>query len=131
MHEEVINAFYNPCTESFRIIHNCEVGFNIWGAERMLGHKLCKEDLCKHLIAGEFYSDTLLDSRNVTITVVGTFENPSITINGNTMVIEGEFNGRLTLNATGNINLFGNQGPNNTDGNRFIRTNRVENNSGL
>ena len=31
--------------------------------------------------------------------------------------------------ATGNINLFGNQGANNTDGDRFIRTNRVENNS--
>jgi len=30
--------------------------------------------------------------------------------------------------ATGNINLFGNQGANNTDGSRFIRTNRIANN---
>ena len=103
LHEEAINAFYNQCGDSFRIIHNCEVGFNIWGAERMLGHRLCKEDLCKHLIAGEFYSDTLLDSRDVTITLIGTFENPRITINGNTMVVEGEFDGQLTLNATGDM----------------------------
>ena len=103
MHAEVIAAFYRHCTDSFRIIHNCEVGFNIWGAEHMLGHKLCKEDPCKHLIAGEFYSDTLLDTRNVTITLIGTFENPAITVNGNTMVINGTFNGRLVLNANGEM----------------------------
>jgi len=101
--EDVISAFYNQCGDSFRIIHNCEVGLDIWDDERMLGHKLCKEDLCNHLIAGEFYSDTLLDSRNVTITLIGTFENPEITINGNTMIILGEFDGRLTLNASGDM----------------------------
>ena len=103
LHAEAINAFYNPCGDSFRIIHNCEVGFRIWGEEWMLGHRLCKNDLCEHLIAGEFYSDTLLESRNVTITLIGTFENPRITINGNTMKIRGEFNGRLTLSASGDM----------------------------
>jgi len=103
MQADVISAFYNQCGDSFRIIHNCEAGFKIWGAEWMLGHKLCKADLCKHLIAGEFYSDTLLDSRNVTITLIGRFENPRITVNGNTMVIKGEFGGRLTLNPSGDM----------------------------
>jgi len=103
MQADAIRAFYNQCNDSFRIIHNCEVGFNIWGTEHMLGHRLCKEDPCKHLIAGEFYSDTLLDSRKVTITLIGTFNNPKITINGNTMMITGEFNGRLTLTANGDM----------------------------
>ncbi|MCL1925100.1 MAG: hypothetical protein FWF50_05905, partial [Defluviitaleaceae bacterium] len=103
MGTNAIRDFYNQCDDSFRIIHNCEAGFNIWGEERMLGHRLCKADLCNHLIAGEFYSETLLDSRNVTITLLGAFENPNITINGNTMKIKGDFNGRLTLYPNGDM----------------------------
>ena len=103
LQSEAVQDFYNQCGDSYRIIHNCEAGFNIWGAEKMLGHKLCKADICKSLIAGEFYSDTMLESRNVTVTLIGNFENPRITINGNTMKIKGTFSGRLTLLASGDI----------------------------
>lgn len=103
MKKEATDAFYQQCGDSFKIIYNCEIGKKIWGEEKMLGQKICKEDICKEIIAGQFYSDTILDSDQVTVTIIGTVKNPLITINGNTMQILGEYNGRLTLTPSGDI----------------------------
>lgn len=100
---EIAHDFYGYCGDSYRIIYNCEAGKKIWGEEKMLGHKICKKDSCENIIAGQFYSDTTIDSDQVTITLIGTVKDPKITINGNTMQILGEYSGKLTLTANGEI----------------------------
>jgi len=101
--KEIAADFYGKCNNSYRIIYNCEAGKKIWGEEKMLGEKICKPDTCKDIIAGQFYSETVLDSENVMITLIGGMKNPIITVNGNTMQIMGEYYGKLTLTSSGDI----------------------------
>lgn len=101
--QEVATDFYKQCGDSYRIIYNCEAGKHIWDEEYLLGNKICKKDTCKNIIAGQFYSETVIDSENVTVTLIGTVKNPIITINGNSMQIMGEYSGKLTINASGDI----------------------------
>ncbi|MBP1045091.1 hypothetical protein I6N96_02280 [Enterococcus sp. BWM-S5] len=101
--KEIAAKFYSQCGDSYKIIYNCEAGKKIWGEEKLLGHKICKEDVCKNIIAGQFYSDTTIDSENVTVTLIGSFKDPIITINGNAMQILGDYNGKLTLTTNGEI----------------------------
>ncbi|WP_321383193.1 hypothetical protein [uncultured Enterococcus sp.] len=101
--KDVALNFYGQCGDTYRIIYNCEAGAKIWGADKMLGHKICKQDSCRDLIVGQFYSDTIIDSEEITITIIGTVVDPVITLNGNTMQILGEYNGTLTLTANGEI----------------------------
>ena len=100
---DIAEAFYSQCGETYRIIYNCSAGERIWGEEKMLGNKLCKQGVCHTIIAGQFYSDTVVDSRDVTVTIIGSVRNPIITINGNSMQVIGEFDGRLTLTSNGEI----------------------------
>lgn len=101
--KDIAHSFYGQCGDSYKIIYNCEAGKKIWGEEKMLGHKVCKEEACKSIIAGQFYSHTIVDTENVLITLVGSMKDPVITLNGNTMQIIGEYTGRLTLTASGEI----------------------------
>lgn len=101
LQKEVSKVFYNYCGDSYQLIYNCEVGKKIWGTEKMLGHKICKAEACKDIIAGQFYSDTLLESDRVMLTLIGEVKNPVITVNGNTMQILGDYTGRVTLTASG------------------------------
>lgn len=101
--KEVANAFYSQCGDTYQIIYNCEAGKKIWSEEKMLGHKICKAEPCKDIIAGQFYSDTIMDSDKLTLTLIGAMKDPVITLNGNTMQILGEYNGKLTLTASGEI----------------------------
>lgn len=101
--KEVALNFYSHCGDSYRIIYNCEAGKKIWDEEKMLGHKICKEERCKDIIAGQFYSDTTVDSDRITITLIGSVIDPIITLNGNSMQILGEYNGKLTLTESGDI----------------------------
>jgi hypothetical protein len=101
--KEIAKNFYARCGETYQIVYNCEAGKHLWSEEKLLGEKLCKEDTCKNLIAGQFYSSTVLDSESVTITLSGTFKDPEITINGNTMIVLGEYSGVLTITESGDI----------------------------
>lgn len=103
MQPDVLRDFYKQCGDSYRIIHNCEAGFSIWGDDVMFGERVCQADMNSSVIAGQFYSDTVMESRNVTVTLMGNLTDPAITINGNTMIILGTFNGRLTINANGDM----------------------------
>lgn len=103
LRKDVAENFYNQCGSTYKIIYNCEAGNKIWGIDKMLGHKICKKDSCENIIAGQFYSDTTIDTDQVTITLIGNVKDPKITVNGNTMQIMGEYNGKLTLTANGEI----------------------------
>ena len=103
MKDDALKVLGSRCGDTYKIIYNCEAGARIWSEEAMLGTKICKEDVCKGMVAGNFYSDTLVDSRNVTITIDGVVKNPLLTINDNTMRIMGEYDGKLTITPTGDI----------------------------
>lgn len=103
MRDEVTKELHGRCGRNYKIIYNCEAGSRIWGSEKMLGQKICKQEVCDGIIAGQFYSDTLLDSSNVTITIVGKLKNPLITINGNALRVLGEYDGTLTIALGGEI----------------------------
>ena len=103
MKDEALKVLSARCGDTYKIIYNCAAGARIWGDEAMLGTKICKEDICSGVIAGVLYSDTIVDSENVTITIDGEFKDVSITINDNTMQILGEYSGKLTLMPSGDI----------------------------
>ncbi|GCF92506.1 hypothetical protein NRIC_03970 [Enterococcus florum] len=98
----ISQVFNENCEDSYQIIYNCEAGKKIWG-EKMLGHKLCKEEACKNLIAGQFYSDTVLETDQVEIILDGNVEDLVIEINGNRMRIKGTYDGKLKLQSSGDI----------------------------
>ncbi|MDH6364645.1 hypothetical protein M2139_001632 [Enterococcus sp. PF1-24] len=101
--KEIIADFYAGCNNTYQIIYNCEAGKHLWKEEILLGHRLCKKTKCRQLIAGEFYSGTVINSDKVQVTLIGKFENPTIKINGNGMQVSGCFCGRLTIMSTGDI----------------------------
>lgn len=102
MKNEAIENFYKQCVETYRIIYNCQVGKEIFG-DKINGIKICKPDVCNTMIAGQFYSNTIVDSDLVTITLTGEWENPTIEINGNKMQIRGKYSGTLKLYPDGTI----------------------------
>lgn len=69
----------------------------------MLGEKICKKTVNDGIVAGKFYSNTIINSENVTVVIDGQVTDPTININGNVMQIIGEYDGLLTLTATGDI----------------------------
>lgn len=89
--------FFGQCSSDYKIIYNCVAAKRIFGDDALLGEKVCKADACKTLIAGRLYSDTVLDTRDVTITITGKMKNPRITVNNNTLEVNGEYDGTLTI----------------------------------
>lgn len=102
MKNEVVDDFYKQCGDTYRIIYNCEAGKKIWGND-MLGTKLCKKDYCDDVISGKFYSNTIVDSSKITIILTGKWQDPIITINGNRMQLEGDYDGIITIYSTGEV----------------------------
>lgn len=102
MQDTIAKEYHKRCGTSWQIITNCEAAKRLFG-DLLLGTKICKAESCKLILAGQFYSYTTLDSSEVAITLVGELDNPSITINGNTMQILGKYQGHLRLTSSGDI----------------------------
>ena len=98
---EILNNFMN-CGKSYRIVMDCSKGSDLLG-DRALGHKICKDGFCKSAIAGRFYSDTFVDTQNVSITLSGHWQDPLININGDKLLIKGEYDGTLRIDESGNV----------------------------
>lgn len=92
----------DECINNYRLVYNCEAGKRLWGEKEMWGNRICKEDACSEIIAGNFKSNTTLDTTG-TITLVGEFNNPLITINDNTLRLEGSYSGTLTIHPNFDI----------------------------
>lgn len=101
--EEVWFSFYKKCDSDFRIIHNCELGKERFGSDRLLGEARC--DICVDgSWATKFYADTVVTSKQVNITLQGKFKNPEIMINDTTLKLLGTYDqGYLTFNSNGTI----------------------------
>lgn len=94
---------YGACYAPYRIVYDCEAGSR-YIIERYNGQMLCVEDLCDgSIIAGRVYSETEIPTEDVTVTLHGKFTNPWITINENTNIINGEYNGTLIIKSNGDV----------------------------
>lgn len=96
-----IYKLFQNCGISQRIVYDCESAKRFFGDN--LGVKLSKEDACKSVIAGRFYSNTVIDTDNVEITLTGKWQSPTININGTVMTIHGDYDGTLKIYEDGTV----------------------------
>lgn len=104
--DEIAMDFYNRCNSKWRIVHNCELGRETFGNERLWGEAHC--DVCVDgTWADSFYSDTVVRSKRVTITLQGRFKDPSILINDTKVDLKGEYNdGYVSISSDGKVYTF-------------------------
>lgn len=101
-HQNELQKFYS-CDTPYQLVYNCNAAEK-FSTEKAIGQRLCVKDICDSaVISGRFYSDTDIPTNDVTLTLVGDFTNPWITINGNTNIIEGEYHGKLIVDSSGDV----------------------------
>lgn len=98
--DDVLDKFLS-CGKSYRILYDCTRAKQFFG--ELLGKKLCKEDICDGLLAGRFYSNTILNATEVVLHLEGNFHDPIIKINGNPMEITGDYNGYLKISSNWDV----------------------------
>ena len=101
-HTKELQNFYG-CETPFQLVYDCEHAEKFKHND-FLGQRLCVNDICEDsIISGRFYSETDIPTNDVTVIIKGKMHNPWITINGNTNIINGEYDGVLTINSSGDI----------------------------
>lgn len=103
MRDEAITNLYKQCGNTYRLVYNCVAANQLWEESKLWGHKLCKEDLCYSVIAGRFYSGTILKNNPKQILLYGIWEDPVIEINGKKISIKGNYDGIIMINESGDI----------------------------
>ena len=101
-HMKEIQKFYS-CETPFQLVYDC-LHAEKFKHDDYIGQKLCIKSLCDDgTIAGRIYSDTDIKTEDVTITIKGKMHNPWITINGNTNIISGDYDGALRIEPSGDV----------------------------
>lgn len=101
-HQKELQAFYG-CETPFQLVYDCDHAEK-FAKDGILGQKMCVKSLCEtSLIVGRFYSNTDLKTNEVTVTITGKMKNPWVTINGVTNIINGEYDGILTIEPSGDV----------------------------
>ena len=98
-HTSELQAFYG-CDTPYQLVYSCDDAEK-FSRNDFLGTKMCV-DCSDNMLSGRFYSNTDLPT-DATIVLAGDMLNPEITINGNTNIIEGEYHGVLTIDASGDV----------------------------
>lgn len=88
-HLKDLQDFYT-CNSPYQIIEDCGLANKYFG--RVRGEQICSDN-CDGVIVGTLYSDTIIPTNDVRITIVGEMENPEIEINGNVNMYEGTYKG--------------------------------------
>lgn len=100
-HGDDLQVFYKECIPTYQIVYDCEKGNEFFG-DKYLGTKICAKDSCENVISGHFYSETDVNSRDMTIVIDGSVHNPQISINGNKNIIQGDYD-RLFIHSNGDV----------------------------
>ena len=100
--DRIGELFNSNCLSDYMIKYDCVKGQEFFG-DMYLGERICIKDDCSSIIAGQFYSDTDIPTQGVTVVLSGTFHNPHVTINDNTNVILGDYDGALIIQPTGDV----------------------------
>lgn len=93
--------FYE-CNTGWQIEYNCQKGKEFFGDD-FLGTKICQDDPCSNIIAGQLYSDTDIPTSDISIVLSQGGTNPRITINDNTNVITGTYEGAIIIKPNGDV----------------------------
>lgn len=101
-HLDELQAFYS-CETPYQLVYDCDHA-EMFNTNLFLGQQLCSDDACEsHIVAGRFYSETDIPTSDVSIVLRGTMHNPEITINGNTNIITGDYEGALIIDSSGDV----------------------------
>ena len=102
-HFQDLQRFYACDGAGVRIVYDCEAAERFNNTlSNYLGQKFCSDT---GLIAGQFYSNTDLESQYVKIRIHGHVRDPRVTINGNTNMILGEYT-NLLINHDGSVEYW-------------------------
>lgn len=102
---EIEKDFFEKCNSKWRVVHNCELARTYFGDEKLWGQAFC--DVCiDGTFVQNFYADTVLKSKNVTVTLQGKFKDPEIFINDISVILEGEYDGFIQISSNGRITYF-------------------------
>lgn len=106
MGDSLITDFYVKCNSKWRVVHNCQLGREVHGDERLWGQTFC--DMCLDgSWSGTFYSDTVLYSKDITVILQGKFTDPSIMINDTKVKLNGVYHeGFLSISSDGKVLAF-------------------------
>lgn len=97
-----LQEFYKKCLAPFQIKYDCVQGQNFFGDD-YLGERFCNKGDKSSIIAGQLYSTTDIPTTSFTILVHGEMSNPVITINDNSNIIKGEYDGLLIIYSNGDV----------------------------
>lgn len=101
-HLDELEHFYD-CDIPWQLVYDC-IHAEKFSKEKFLGQKICVKDICDdNVIAGRFYSETDIPTQDITIVIDGHMYNPWVTINGNTNIIKGEYDGSLIIKSNGDV----------------------------
>lgn len=100
-HLKDIQKFYT-CETPYQLVYDC-LHAEKFSNDDYLGQKLCTSSQCENIIAGRFYSETDMSTHDMRIIIEGEMHNPSIKINGNTNIIEGDYSGALIIEPSGDV----------------------------
>ena len=101
-HEDELQEFYT-CNTPFQLVIDCDAAEK-FNHDEYFGQRLCTEDGCESsVIAGQIYSETEIPTEDVTVVLKGKMTNPWITINDNTNIIKGEYDGTLVIKSNGDV----------------------------
>lgn len=91
------------CDVQYRVVYDCEHGQK-FAHNKFTGQRLCVEDVCDSaVISGLLYSETEVPTEDIDIVISGKMKNPWITINDNTNIIKGEYDGNLIVKGNGDV----------------------------
>lgn len=97
------------CETPFQLVYDCDHAEKFKENE-FLGHMLCVTDICEsNIISGRFYSDTDIPTEDVKVVLNGKMLNPSININGNINIIQGEYDGAIIIEPSGDVYFQGSE----------------------
>lgn len=97
-----IPEFYSRCASGYQLTYDCDLAQEFFGDE-YLGYRFCIDDCCEGIIAGNFYSDTDIPTDNISVILTGKMHNPWVTINDNRNIIQGDYDGTLTITESGDV----------------------------
>lgn len=98
-HLNELERFYDECVLPWQIVYDCSKGAEFFGE---IGQKICAKDACSNIVAGRIYVEGDIPTESMRIKITGGVNGASITINGNTNIISGEYDG-LYLTESGDV----------------------------
>ena len=101
-HTKELQSFYG-CETPFQLVYDC-LHAEKFNKNPYIGQRLCVKDACDSaIITGRFYAETDIATDGVTLTIQGKMHNPWITINGNTNIINGDYDGAIRIEPSGDV----------------------------